>query len=193
LREAKIPVQFGLSSEKGFPHQGILDFADNTVDPTTGTIQVRGVIDNAAGLFVPGLFCQVRVPSGDERPAVLVPERAIGTDQGQKYLLAVKSDNTVEYRPVKLGRPHEGLRAIDEGITAKDKVIIDGLQRARPGVTVEPRPAAVTDQGGGGAGKAKPEAAGPGVTAEPRPDAAPDQGGGDAAKAKPEADPGSAK
>ena len=85
VKEAKIPVYLGLSTESGFPHEGVINFADNRVDPQTGTIRVRGVFANANGLFTPGLFARVRVSVGDKYQAVLVPDRAIGTDQGQKY------------------------------------------------------------------------------------------------------------
>jgi RND family efflux transporter MFP subunit len=138
VREAKIPVQLGLANEEGFPYAGVIDFADNKVDPTTGTIRVRGVFANANRVFTPGLFARVRVPVGDKYQAVLVPDRAIGTDQGQKYLLAVNDKNVVEYRAVKLGRLHDGLRVIQEGVKPSEVVIVNGIQRARPGLTVTP-------------------------------------------------------
>lgn len=138
IREAKISVSLGLSTESGFPHAGVVDFADNRVDPQTGTIRVRGVFANANRIFTPGLFARVRVPVGDKYQAVLVPDRAIGTDQGQKYLLAVNDKNVVEYRAVKLGRLHDGLRVIQEGIKPGELVIVNGIQRARPGLTVAP-------------------------------------------------------
>ena len=116
-----------------------MDFADNKVNPATGTIQVRGVIDNKDNRFAPGLFARVRVPIGEKHKTLLVVDRAIGTDQGQKYLLSVKSDNVVEYHPVKLGNLHEGLRVIQDGIGAEDWVIVNGMQRARPGATVNPK------------------------------------------------------
>jgi RND family efflux transporter MFP subunit len=138
VREAKIPVQLGLAAESGLPHEGVIDFADNRVDPQTGTIRVRGVFANANRVFTPGLFARVRVPVGDKYQAVLVPDRAIGTDQGQKYLLAVNDKNVVEYRAVKMGRLHDGLRVIQEGIKPGELVIVNGIQRARPGLTVAP-------------------------------------------------------
>ena len=115
VKEAKIPVQLGLAGESGFPHEGVVDFANNQVNAQTGTIQVRGVFANANRLFTPGLFARVRVSVGDKYQAVLVPERAIGTDQGQKYLLTVNDKNVVEYRAVTLGRLHDSLRVIQEG------------------------------------------------------------------------------
>ena len=144
VREAKIPVQLGLATEAGFPHEGVVDFADNQVDPQMGTIRVRGVLANTNRVFTPGLFARVRVPVGDKYHAVLVPDRAIGTDQGQKYLLAVNDKNVVEYRAVKLGRLHDGLRVIQEGLQPGELVIVSGIQRARPGLTVTPQRTEVT-------------------------------------------------
>jgi RND family efflux transporter MFP subunit len=138
-REAKIPVQLGLAGETGFPHEGVVDFANNQVNAQTGTIQVRGVFANANRLFTPGLFARVRVSVGDKYQAVLVPERAIGTDQGQKYLLTVNDKNVVEYRPVQLGRLHDGFRVIQEGLKPGELIIVNGIQRARPGLTVTPQ------------------------------------------------------
>jgi RND family efflux transporter MFP subunit len=139
VREAKIPVQIGLAAESGFPHEGVVDFANNQVNSQTGTIQVRGVFANANRSFTPGLFARVRVPVGDQYQAVMVPERAIGTDQGQKYLLAVNDKNVVEYRAVTLGRLHDSLRVIQEGLKPSDLIIVNGIQRARPGLTVTPQ------------------------------------------------------
>ena len=139
VREAKIPVQLGLAGESGFPHEGVVDFANNQVNPQTGTILVRGVVANPTRLFTPGLFARVRVPVGNKYQAVMVPERAIGTDQGQKYLLAVNDKNVVEYRAVKLGRLHDSLRVIQEGLKPGELIIVNGIQRARPGLTVTPQ------------------------------------------------------
>jgi RND family efflux transporter MFP subunit len=144
IKEAKIPVSLGLAGEAGFPYQGMIDFADNRVDPQTGTIRVRGVFANATRVLTPGLFARVRIPFGDKYQALLVPDRAIGTDQGQKYVLAVNEKNVVEYRAVKLGRLHDGLRVIQEGVKPGELVIVNGLQRARPGLTVTPQRVEVT-------------------------------------------------
>jgi RND family efflux transporter MFP subunit len=144
VREAKIPVQLGLATEAGFPHEGVVDFVDNRVDPQTGTIRVRAAFANTNRVFTPGLFARVRVPVGDKYQAVLVPDRAIGTDQGQKYVLAVNDKNVVEYRAVKLGRLHDGLRVIQEGLQPGELVIVSGIQRARPGLTVTPQRTEVT-------------------------------------------------
>jgi RND family efflux transporter MFP subunit len=159
LKNANIQIQFGLASEEGFPHTAVLDFADNKVNPETGTIQVRGVVDNKDKRFESGLFARVRVPIGEKQKALLVVDRAIGTDQGQKYLLSVKSDNVVEYRPVKLGNLHGSLRVIQEGIGPEDWVIVNGIQRARPGATVNPSrsPMLASKESETSSGTAKPD------------------------------------
>lgn len=145
-REGHTPVHLGLANEEGFPHQGLIDFVDNRVDPTTGTIRVRGVFSNADRFLTPGLFVRVRLAGSNRYPALLVTDRAIGTDQGQKYLLVVNDKNVVEYRPVQAGRLHDGLRAIQAGLKPDDWVIVNGIQRARPGVTVVPQRTAMQPQ-----------------------------------------------
>lgn len=147
VKEAKIPVFLGLANETGFPYEGVLDFANNKVDPQTGTIRVRGVFANAKGILTPGLFARIRIPVGDKYQAVLVPDRAIGTDQGQKYVLVVNEKNVVEYRAVKLGRLFDNLRAIQEGVKPGELVIVNGIQRARPGLTVTPQRTEVAADG----------------------------------------------
>lgn len=142
VRSLNVPVEFGLVGETGFPHQGVIDFIDNRVDPTTGTVQARGVFDNKNGLLTPGMFVRVRVPIDQREKALFIPERAIGSDQGNKYLLTVNSQNVVEYRPVTLGVERDGLREILTGLQPGASVIIDGIQRARPGITVNPHPVA---------------------------------------------------
>jgi RND family efflux transporter MFP subunit len=139
VKDANIKVSLGLASEDGLPHEGRIDFADNRVDPSTGTIRLRAVFPNTNRVFTPGLFARVRVPLGDKYQALLVPERAIGTDQGQKYVLAVNDKNVVEYRAVKLGRLRDDLRVIQSGLAPGDTIIVAGLQRARPGATVTPQ------------------------------------------------------
>ena len=139
VRAEKLPIAVGLADEKGFPHQGIVDFVDNQIDPSTGTIHVRAMLSNADKLLAPGLFVRVRVPVGDAKPGLLVSDRAIGTDQDRKYVLVVNDKNVVEYRPVTLGSLHGGLRAVAEGLAPGDWVIVNGIQRARPGATVAPQ------------------------------------------------------
>lgn len=138
LREQKIPVQVALEGESGYPHQGVIDFADNRVNPGTGTIQARGVLANKTGLFEDGMRARVRIPIGDPRPALLVTERAIGTDQGRKYVYLVNEKNRVERRDVTLDRVVDGLQVIAEGIKPGEWVIVNGIQRVRDGLEVNP-------------------------------------------------------
>ena len=139
VRAANLPVLVALADENDFPHRGTIDFVDNQIDPSTGTIHVRAVLPNPNRLLSPGLFARVRVPVGETRPGVLVTDRAIATDQDRKYVLVVNEQNVVEYRPVKLGAIHGGLRAVDEGLAPNEWVIVNGIQRVRPGVTVTPQ------------------------------------------------------
>jgi len=138
--QLKIPLQMGLSNDDGFPHRGIIDFADNRVDPATGTVQVRGTFENAKRMFKPGLFARVRVPVSDPYQALLVSDLAVGTDQGQKYALVVSDQSIVERRFVKPGPlQDDGLRVISDGLKSGDSVVVNGLQRARPGKPVTPQ------------------------------------------------------
>lgn len=142
LDKGKVDVWMELANETGFPHRGLIDFAENQVDSATGTIELRGTFPNpkpAVGNreLTPGLFCRVRVPLGDPYQALVVTERAIGSDQGQKYVLVVGDDHKVQYRRVELGRLEDGMRVIQGGITASDQVIVSGLQRAKAGAAVE--------------------------------------------------------
>ena len=122
----------------GFPHRGTINFVDNQVNPRTGTLRVRGVFPNKDEALVPGYFARVRVPIGDPHKALLVTERALDTDQGQKVVYVVDKDNKVVSRPVRLGALHDGLREITDGLKPGERVIVNGLQQVRPGMTVEP-------------------------------------------------------
>jgi RND family efflux transporter MFP subunit len=137
--EAEVPVFLGLADEKGFPHKGTINFADNQLKPGTGTLMYRGVFPNPDGLLTPGLFARIRMPLGEPHPALLVPDRAIGTDQGQKILYLVNAKNEVVARPIKLGALHDGLREIADGLKPGERVIVKGLQLVRPGITVVPK------------------------------------------------------
>ncbi|BEG74900.1 efflux RND transporter periplasmic adaptor subunit [Achromobacter xylosoxidans] len=137
-REASaLPVDVGLVTDKGFPYRGRLDFVGNQMDRGTGTIRVRAVIPNPDGLLAPGLFARARLATGEPRETVLVNEQAVGTDQGKNYVLVVGGDNVAGYRPVELGRMVDGLRVIQSGLRAGDRIIIKGL--VRPGMAVTPR------------------------------------------------------
>lgn len=136
---AKIPVELALADEDKFPHKGFVESFDNKLDPNTGTILLRAVIPNPDGRIVPGLFSRIRVPMSDKHEVVLVDETAIGTDQAQKFVLTLDDKNTVQYREVKLGPTIEGKRIIRSGLQAGEKIIVNGIQRARPGLPVTPQ------------------------------------------------------
>jgi RND family efflux transporter MFP subunit len=132
-------VQVGLDGESGFPHQGRVDFVDNAVDPATGTIHLRAVLENSDRRLVPGLMARVRLPGSADYAAVLVPDAAVATDQDRRYVLVVGGDGTVEYRSVELGAVSDGLRVVRSGVKVGERVIISGLARARPGSKVTPQ------------------------------------------------------
>lgn len=134
------PVLMALATEEGFPRHGTLDFVDNQVNPKTGTIRVRGLFPNPDGVLTPGLFVRVRIPIGDAHPTLLVTDRAIETNQGQKVVYTVNDKNEVVARPVRLGGLQDGLRAVEAGLSPGDRVVVNGLQRVRPGVVVDPKP-----------------------------------------------------
>jgi RND family efflux transporter MFP subunit len=133
------PFWIGLAHEEGYPHEGIIDYVDNTVDEATGTLEIRGVVPNGDGLLFPGAFVRVRMSAGIRENAVLVSERALGTDVGGKYVLVVVADNIVEQRPIKIGALIDGMRVVEEGLTGDERYIVNGLQRARPGLPVNPK------------------------------------------------------
>ena len=130
------PVQVGLANESGFPHQGVMVFIDNALDPMTGTIRSRALFDNHEREFTPGLFARIRLLGSSQHDAVLVNDSAIGTDQTVRYVLVVGKDNKVEYRPVQLGPVVDGLRVVQSGLTAGETIVVNGLQRVRPGAQV---------------------------------------------------------
>jgi RND family efflux transporter MFP subunit len=135
----RLPVQVGLQTEDGYPHQGNLDYASPTINASTGTLVVRGVIPNPDRVLLPGFFVRVRVPVEQERNAVLVPDTAQGSDQGGRYVLVVNKDNVVEQRRVRQGQLEGTLRVIEEGLKPDDRVVIGGLLRAIPGQKVDPQ------------------------------------------------------
>jgi len=128
----------GLANEEGWPHEGTIDYIDNTVNTNTGTIQIRAIFPNERGQLFPGLFARLRLPVSVEEDALLVSEQALGTDLGGKYLLIVGDDDVVELRHVELGALEGELRVIRTGLEARERYIINGLQRARPGLPVTP-------------------------------------------------------
>lgn len=138
------PVYVGLTSEAGFPHQGTLDFIDNRVDRTAGTIRVRAVLPNTSLLFTPGLFARVRLVGGDRHPATLIQDRAIGTDQDRKFVLVLNADQTLAYRPITIGRMVDGLRMVESGLEPGERVVVNGLMRVRPGMKVVAQTSSMT-------------------------------------------------
>ncbi len=146
----KIVVEVGLQTESGYPHQGTVDYASPTVNSSTGTLAVRAILQNANNVLLPGYFVRVRVPLGPAQDALLVPDVALGSDQGGRYVLIVNQDNVVEQRKVEIGALVDGMRVIAKGITASDRVVVSGILRAIPGNKVDPQ-TAPTAQGGGAA------------------------------------------
>lgn len=138
-----VPVQLGLANEAEYSRAGTIDDVDNRLDPVSGTIRVRARFDNADGLLVPGLYARVKVGGSDPQAAVMVDERAIGTDQDKKFVLVVGDDNKVSYRPVLLGSRQEGLRIVTAGLQPGERIIVNGMQRARPGDVVKPKAVAM--------------------------------------------------
>jgi RND family efflux transporter MFP subunit len=133
------PVFLGLDDEEGWPHEGVIDYFDNTVDASTGTIQARGAFPNPNGKLFPGLFARIRIPVREIVDAVLVREDAIGTDLGGKYVLVVGDGNVVELRHIELGPlQQDGTQVVLSGLDASERYIVNGLQRARPGLPVTP-------------------------------------------------------
>lgn len=138
----RVPVEVSLQTETGYPHKGTLDYAAPTVDPSTGTLAGRGLFDNPKHVLLPGLFVRVRIPLGPPKEELLVPDTALGTDQGGRYLLVVNKDDVVEQRRVTLGPLDGSLQVIDKGIGDGDRVIVNGMLRAVPGQKVDPQAAA---------------------------------------------------
>jgi RND family efflux transporter MFP subunit len=138
-RDGSAPVSLKLIDESGFVHQGRMDFVDNVIDRTSGTIRGRAVFANPNHIFTPGMFGRIRVPGSAPYAALLVPDAAIGTEQARKYVLVVDADNTVRQKYVTLGELNGDLRIIKSGIAADDHVIVDGLMRARVGQKVKPQ------------------------------------------------------
>jgi multidrug efflux system membrane fusion protein len=139
-RGARHPVQVALSNEEGFPHSGVMDFVDNQLNPDTGTITSRAVLDNRDRIFTPGLFARVRVQGGEKQRTVLIDDKSILTDQDRKFVYVLGSDNTAQRRDVKPGRAIDGLRIITEGLMDNDRIIVHGVQKVFfPGMPVDPQ------------------------------------------------------
>jgi len=132
-----VAVKIGLANETGFPHEGKLEFVDNRLDPQTGSVRMRATFANEDKVLVPGLFARVQLgAAGEGKAAVLINERAVGTDQNRKFVYVVGADSKAEYRPVVLGPTAEGLRVVRDGLKPGEKIVVNGLQRVRPGAPV---------------------------------------------------------
>jgi RND family efflux transporter MFP subunit len=149
-RDFKNPVYVGTADEEGFPHEGYMDFVDNQIDRGTGTIQGRAIVPNPDGLLAPGLFVRLRLIGSGVYKALLIPDEAVLSDQATKFVWVVDDQNKVRYRQVKIGTLHDGLRVVTDGLTTGDRVIIHGIQRARPDIVVEPEEQALTPPAGDG-------------------------------------------
>ncbi|MEO0822078.1 MAG: efflux RND transporter periplasmic adaptor subunit, partial [Pseudomonadota bacterium] len=139
-RAAKTPVAVRLVDEADFTHPGVIDFVDNRIDRATGTIRGRAVLDNAKGMLTPGMFGRLRLATEENAETVLVPERAIGSDQTRKFVWVVRADDTVERRLVRIGERAGGLTVIEAGLEAGERVIVSGLHRVAEGAAVTPVP-----------------------------------------------------
>jgi multidrug efflux system membrane fusion protein len=140
-RDVPNPIFLGLANEDGFPHQGYVDFVDNQLDPSTGTIRARAVFSNEDRMFTPGLFARLKLIGSGRYKAALIRDAAVGTDQDKKFVLVLKPDSTVEYRRIELGRLTEGLRIVSSGLGADERIVVNGLQRVRSGMKVIPQEA----------------------------------------------------
>ena len=152
LEDMNISVYMNLFGEQDYPHQGVIDFVDNQVDITTGTIRLRAAFDNQTGQFTPGMFARLKMQVGANYEGILIDEKAIVTDLSHKYVLVLGEDNVLQYRPVQIGSKFQGLRAIKSGLNAGEKIVIkgQGLPNVFPGMPVSPTeaemvPAAMLD------------------------------------------------
>ncbi|MBB5191652.1 multidrug efflux system membrane fusion protein [Silvimonas terrae] len=134
----KYPIFLGLADEAGYPHQGAVDFLDNQVNPRTGTIRARAVFDNQNGEFTPGLFVRLKLIGEGQRDGILINDRAVSSDLGKKFVLVVGADNKLVYRTVELGSDVDNLRLVKSGLKAGDVIVVNGLQKVRPGMAVTP-------------------------------------------------------
>lgn len=140
-------VELGLADEPGYPHAASVDFIDNRLNPATGAIRMRAIVDNKDRHFVPGMFVRVRLGNGGSAAAVLIPDRAIGTDQSRRFVFVVGDDKIAQFREVKLGALLDGMRVITSGLKAGELVVVNGLQRVRPGAPLAPQVLAVDERG----------------------------------------------
>lgn len=138
ISHSGLTVQMGLAHQKDFPYQGTVDFVDNQVDIATGTIRMRAVYENPEGDLTPGLFVRLKMQIGPAYQTVMIPDKAIGTDLSNKFVLVLGEGDVVSYRPVQLGSRRGDWRIIKSGLEVGERIVINGLQRARPGAPVSP-------------------------------------------------------
>jgi len=134
----KVPIEVGLQTENGYPHKGVIDYSAPDVNQSTGTLQVRGIFENADHVLLPGYFVRVRVPQRLQ-PGLLVPEVAVGSDQAGRYVLTVNADNVVEQRRVQLGQTFGDMRVVESGLNSDERVVVSGILDAVPGQKVDPQ------------------------------------------------------
>jgi len=139
-RDAVIPAEMALGDETGFPHKGVMDFVDNRIDPNTGTMRARGVFSNADHGLSPGFFGRIRIPGSGKYQALLIPDRALGSDQSLKFVYVINAEKKVEFRPVTIGPMLDGLRIVKSGLKAGEQIVVEGLLRVRPGIVVDAKP-----------------------------------------------------
>ncbi|MFN3017397.1 efflux RND transporter periplasmic adaptor subunit [Vibrio coralliilyticus] len=144
--KAENVVQMALANDTGYPHVGYIDFVDNAIDETTGTIRVRAVFDNEKQNLLPGMFAKLRIAGSASYQGVLIDNKAIGTDLNNKYVLVLGDDNVVQYRAISLGEGVNGLRIIASGLNAGDKIVVNGLQRVRANMPVTPNEVSMVDE-----------------------------------------------
>ncbi|WP_374383173.1 efflux RND transporter periplasmic adaptor subunit [Dongia sp.] len=140
------PVLMGLSNEDGHPHEGRLDFLDNQVNPKTGTMRGRAVFDNKDGIYTPGLYVRLKLVGSANYVASLIDDAAIGTDLGKKFVLVLDKDNKVAYRSIEVGPKMDGLRIVRSGLKGGEKIVVNGLQRVRPGMPVQAQDVEMADE-----------------------------------------------
>lgn len=137
-RDSRRPIRMALAGEEGYPREGHLDFMDNRLDPSTGTIRGRAIFRNPTGDLTPGLFVRLLLPGGNAYQGLLIQDRAVGTDLDKRFVFVVNAERSIEYRAVTLGPIVDGLRVVRTGLKAGEQIVVSGLQRVRPGVTIEP-------------------------------------------------------
>ncbi len=140
------PVYMGLATDQDFPNAGYIDFVDNHIEESTGTIRGRATFSNKNGALIPGMFARIKLVGSGSYQGILVDEKAIATDLSNKYVLVINDSNTLEYRQVVLGEKLNGLRIIDAGLQPHDQIVVNGMQHVRPGMVVDPQAVAMTTE-----------------------------------------------